>query len=94
MPKMRLWTGAVPILPPRDRTKKTEKEGKQWEKRRKVNETKFDFYRYGVAHLTGLSDRVCAQQTTPVFKIKSKDPGAESTSYSSSRTAQITDWKL
>jgi hypothetical protein len=69
MPTMLLLTEAVPILQ-RDRIKKTEKESKHWEKRRRDNETEFVLYRYGSAHLTGLSNRICAWQTTPIYKIK------------------------
>jgi hypothetical protein len=56
MPKRLLAIEVAPILP-RDQTRKTEKEGKRWEKRRNDNETEFALYRYGVAHLTGLSER-------------------------------------
>jgi hypothetical protein len=79
----------VAILP-RDRIKKTEKEGKHWERRRKDNETEFALYDYGFAYLTGLSNRICAWQTPPVFKIKRKHPPGEFISDCSSHTGQIT----
>jgi hypothetical protein len=41
MPKMLLVTELASILPLRDRIRKTEKEGKHSEQRRKDNETEF-----------------------------------------------------
>jgi len=90
---MLLLTEVVPILP-RDRIKKTEKEGKRWEKRRKDNETEFALYRYGFAYLTGLSDCICARQTPPVFKIKKKHPSGEYISYCSSYSGQMTESEI
>jgi hypothetical protein len=93
MPKMLLLTEVAPMLP-RDRIIKTAKEGKNWEKQRKYNETEFALYHYGCANLTGLSDRICTQQTTLVCKIKRKRPCAEFIRCGSSLTGQMTNWKL
>ena len=66
-------TEEVPILW-RGQTKKTGQEAEHGEKRGKDDETEFALYRYGAAYLIGLPDRICVQQTTPGFKIKSKHP--------------------
>ena len=71
---MLLLTEVAPILL-RDRIKKIAKERKDWQ--RKDNETEFTIYRYGFAYRTGLSDPICARQTTRVFKIKRKQSCAE-----------------
>ena len=73
-------TGAVPILR-RGQIKKTGMESKRGKKRSKDNKTEFAFYRYGAADLIGFSDRICVQQATPGFKIKSKQPSRETTYY-------------
>jgi hypothetical protein len=40
--------------------------------RKNNNETEFSLYRYGSVDLIGLSNRICAWQTAPDFKIKRK----------------------
>ena len=73
---------------PRERIRKTEKEGKPWEKQN--NEIEPALSRYGTPHLTGVSDRICARQATPVFKIKRKDPCVEFINDCSSYTRLVT----
>jgi hypothetical protein len=66
----------------------------RWYYERKDNETEFALYRYGFAYLTGLSDRICARQTTPVFKFKRKHPSGKFISYCSSPARHMTERKI
>lgn len=84
----------VASILPRDQIRKAENEGRHWEKGRKDNETEFALYRYGIAYLTGLSDRICARQTTPVFKFKRKHPSGKFISYCSSPARHMTERKV
>lgn len=63
---------------------------KLWNREKSV-ETEVALYRYGSAYHTGLSARVCAQQTPSVFKIKRKHHCGECIRYCSSHSWQMTD---
>ena len=62
--------------------------------RRQDNETELDFYRYGYAYRTGLSNCISVRKTASIGKIKREYHSAEYISYRFDYTRQITLLKI